>query len=120
MFPCDNFISKFNTTPTNFSREGSTTIRLNFENVKELDKCISEGYKAWVSGSPRSWRADGFLQDHSPIVITSRFGQDAAIAAQGNEEDEALNWDSERDYSKIAYLTIALATSIESVINSIS
>ena len=92
------------------------TIRLNFETVQKLDDLITHGYKTWVKGARDEWKADGFLKRHSPIVITSRFGQDAAIAARGNEEQEAVDWDSERDYSKIAYLTIALATSIESVI----
>jgi hypothetical protein len=86
---------------------------MNFENVKELDERIVDGYSQWVSNAPRHWKYDGFLQQNTPIVVTSRYGQNAAIAVPGNEEHEASNWESERDYSKIAYLTIALATSIE-------
>ncbi|KAI9429358.1 hypothetical protein H4582DRAFT_2150251 [Lactarius indigo] len=47
------------------------------------------------------------------IVVTSRYGQNAAIALAGNEDNEAESWDTERDYSKISYVTFALATSIE-------
>jgi len=86
---------------------------LNFEDVKTLDCLIVDGYSAWVNKAPSHWKADSFLQNHSPIVVTSRFGQNTGIAARGNEEHEAANWDSERDYSKIAFLTFALATSIE-------
>ncbi len=74
---------------------------------------IVEGYREWVEDAPESWKADGFLTKNSPIIVTSRFGQNAAIVLQGNEEEEAAMWNVERDYSKIAYLTIALATLIE-------
>ncbi|KAH8978979.1 hypothetical protein EDB83DRAFT_2537418 [Lactarius deliciosus] len=90
-----------------------SAIRLNFEDVRELDSLISNGYTNWVNNAPDTWTADGFLNRHSPIVVTSRFGQNAAIATPGNEEYEAESWNSERDYSKIAFLTFALATSIE-------
>lgn len=93
------------------SNEGD--IRLNFEDVKALDANIVTGYQAWVAAAPRHWKADGFLEKNSPIVITSRFGQNAAIAVMGNEEREAALWDLQRDYSKIAFLTFALATPIE-------
>lgn len=88
-------------------------IRLNFENAKMLDRNIVEGYRNWVENAPDDWKTDGFLQGNCPIIITSRFRQNAAIAVLGNEETEAESWDLQRDYSKIAFLTVALATSIE-------
>jgi hypothetical protein len=88
-------------------------IRLNVENVKELSNEIIKGYDNWVKNAPQSWKADGFLERNSPIVITSRFGQNTPIAVLGNEEREADSWDTDRDYTKIAFMTIALATSIE-------
>ncbi|KAI9452142.1 hypothetical protein BJY52DRAFT_1226308 [Lactarius psammicola] len=74
-------------------------IKLNFEMVKRLDHLIVEGYDEWVREAPAHWKTDGFMENHSPIVVTSRW--------------EAANWDMERDYSKIGYVTFALATSIE-------
>jgi hypothetical protein len=74
-----------------------------------------EGYDEWVNQAPESWRVDGFLEDNSPIVVTSRFGQNARIAVPGNEAEEADAWQSERDYSKFAFLTVAIANSIEYV-----
>ncbi|KAI9442798.1 hypothetical protein BJY52DRAFT_1229143 [Lactarius psammicola] len=70
-------------------------IKLNFEMVKRLDHLIVEGYDEWVREAPAHWKTDGFMENHSPIV------------------GEAANWDMERDYSKIGYVTFALATSIE-------
>jgi hypothetical protein len=76
---------------------------------------IVDGYETWVRNAPEHWKTDGFLQDNSPVVVTSRFGQNARIAVPGNEEEEAEAWNLERDYSRISYLTFALATSIEFV-----
>jgi hypothetical protein len=89
------------------------TIKLNMELLKELDDLIVAGYDDWVDAAPDAWKCDGFLIDNSPIVVTSRYGQNAAIALEGNTRAEARAWDRDRDYSKIAYLTVAIATSIE-------
>ena len=80
-----------------------------------FDHKISAGYREWVQGAPDSWKVDGFITHNSPIVVTSCFGQNAAIALEGNEDAEAQAWDRARDYSKIAFLTVAIATSIQYV-----
>ena len=79
----------------------------------ELDKFIVDGYNQWVDEAPGHWKADGFLSHRVPIVVTSRFGQNSRITSVGYEEQEAHNWELDRDYSKIAFLTVAIATSIE-------
>ena len=86
---------------------------MNFEELRDLDDRIVEGYDVWVSNAPPKWKADRFLQDHSPIVVTSRFGQNSRIAVGGQEDQEAEAWNIERDYSRISYLTFALATSLK-------
>jgi hypothetical protein len=73
---------------SNQSRD-DTIIRLNFEEVKDLDSLIAQGYQDWVQNAPANWNADGFLQQCSPIVVTSHFGQNARIATSGNEHAEA-------------------------------
>ena len=89
------------------------SIRLNFENVKCLDSLVLEGYKDWVENAPDHWRIDGFIDKRSPIVVTSRFGQNARIAVPGKEDEESNAWGLERDFSKLAFFTFALATSIK-------
>ncbi|KAH9028468.1 hypothetical protein EDB83DRAFT_2678647 [Lactarius deliciosus] len=89
------------------------TIKLNQRNTEKLDELISEGYKEWVENAPNSWKKDGFLEKHSPIVVTSRYGQNVEIAEGGNKTREASHWNKERDYSKVAFTTVALATLIE-------
>lgn len=73
------------------------------------------GYQDWVNKAPVYWNKDGFLRKNSPILITSRYGQNASIALPNNELNEANAWDRERKYSKVAFLTFAIATSIEYV-----
>jgi hypothetical protein len=90
-----------------------TTMKLNFEEVQCLDKLVVDGYDAWVDGAPDGWKVDGFLEGRSPIVVTSRFGQNARIATPGNEAQEAEDWQQERDFSKLAFFTFAIATSIK-------
>ena len=91
------------------------TIRLNVELLAQLDNLIVAGFDEWVDASPDAWRRDRFLTDNSPIVVTSCYGQNAAIALEGNRRAEAAGWDRDRDYSKIAFLTVAIATSIQYV-----
>ncbi|KAI9433362.1 hypothetical protein H4582DRAFT_2061155 [Lactarius indigo] len=89
------------------------TIKLNQRNARQLDELMLEGYEEWVENAPSSWKKDGFLEKHSPIVVTSRYGQNVEIGEVGNEKVEASNWEKERDYSKVAFTTVALATLIE-------
>jgi hypothetical protein len=86
---------------------------MNFEDVRCLDKEIVAGYDGWVDEAPDDWKVDGFLQERSPIVVTSRFGQNTEIAGWGNEEEEAEEWQRERDFSKLSFITFAIATSIK-------
>ena len=88
-------------------------INLNFEDLQRLDTYIVQDYDDWVENAPDHWKVDGFLQNKSPIVVTSRFGQNARIATRGNETREASAWQLEQDYSKLAFVTFAIATSIE-------
>jgi len=91
---------------------------LNFEAVRRLHNVIARDYRSWANNAPQAWKKDNFLSSNSPILITSRFGQNASIALPDNNENEADDWNRERDYSKVAFLTFALATSIEFVISS--
>jgi hypothetical protein len=88
-------------------------IRLNFEELESLDEVLVGSFDGWVRDAPEDWKADGFLVDNAPIVVTSCFGQNARIVVPGNEGQEARNWYEDRDYNKIAFLTVALATSIK-------
>jgi hypothetical protein len=93
---------------------------MNMKYLKQLDEELVSGFHDWVKDAPDHWKADGFLTNNSPIVITSCFGQNAPIGLEGEEDAEAAAWDRDRDFSKIAFLTVAIATSIECASRSIS
>ena len=102
--------------PSFFRQDPS--ISLNFEDVRTLHNLIARGYHNWVNNAPQSWTSDNFLNKNAPILITSCYGQNASIALPQNSQNEAGAWDRERDYSKVAFLTFALATSIEYAVSS--
>lgn len=89
------------------------SIRLNLEDLKNLDNILIHGFSDWVNNAPENWKLDGFITQNSPVLVTSRYGQNAAIALEGNNAEEAAAWDRDRDYSKVAFLTVAIATSIK-------
>jgi hypothetical protein len=88
-------------------------IKLNFEELSELDSLVVAGYDDWVDNAPDRWKVDGFLKKNKPILVTSRYGQNARIAILGNESQEAESWQAERDFSKLSYFTFAIATSVK-------
>lgn len=99
-----------------FSVREEQKIKLNFEDLRDFDALLVRGYDDWVENAPEHWKADGFLSGNSPVVVTSRYGQNAEIALPNNQQREAVSWELDRDYSKIAFLTFALATKIECVL----
>jgi hypothetical protein len=94
-------------------RAENRPIRLNLEDVKSLDVAMVEGYEEWKENAPATWQTDGLFRKNVPIVITSLFGQNTRIAVPENEAEEGVMWNAERDFSKVSFLTFALATSIE-------
>ncbi|KAF8263447.1 hypothetical protein EI94DRAFT_1703978 [Lactarius quietus] len=91
----------------------SGKVSLNLEEAKALDGEMKTNYKTWVEKAPEKWKIDGFLEGHPLIVVTSRFGQNTTIRMRAGEREEAEQWEREHDFSKLAYVTVALVTSIE-------
>jgi hypothetical protein len=58
--------------------------------------------------APETWKEDGFLVERFPICITSRYGQDQEIGI--DPEAEGANWYYDRDFSRIRFLNVAIAT----------
>jgi hypothetical protein len=68
-------------------------------------------YKTWISNAPEEYRYDGWFSGRKPIAITSRYGQNQPIGLETEiEEEESNNWDTQRDWSKLKYVTVAIAT----------
>jgi hypothetical protein len=85
--------------------------------MKNLDKAIIQHYDTWVADAPLEYTQDNFFSSRVPVAITSRFGQNQQLAESiEDRRQERLNWRQDRDYSKIRYLTIAIASHIRSVL----
>ena len=81
---------------------------MNLRALQRLDDEIRKGYGSWVMRAPDEYKADKFFLDRVPVIITSRYGQNQQLGHQ--PEDEVENWKRDREWSKIRFVTVALAT----------
>ena len=86
------------------SRKGS--IELKAPDVNRWHEKIVQNYHSYFAGAPSYWDKDFFLSSE-PISIVYRYGQNIPISSQ-----EASLWAGERDYKKIQFVSIALATQL--------
>ena len=85
---------------------------LRLVDVKKLHRAM-QNYNAWVENAPDSYKTDNFLATHVPITITSRYGQNQPL---GTNTQETLRWWAQlRDFTKLRFICIAIATDIGSV-----
>ena len=90
-------------------------IQLRLCDLKALDRLVVSEWEEWVDKAPAYWKADGFLTSRVPISVSSRFGQNQPIGNASTLEAQALRWDEERDYSKIQFVSMAVATDVRCV-----
>jgi hypothetical protein len=70
-------------------------------------------WEEWIANSP--WSDDPFLTDRLPVGVSVRYGQDIPIcrSLQPNALQRELDqWDTDRIWRRLRYLTFALATHI--------
>ena len=92
------------------NRERNNAIHLTLRQLKALDDTIRREFDRWIRRAPESYK-DHFLSTRYPVAITSLYGQNQPRALDGEEEEEEFgNWTRNRDFSRIKYLNIALAT----------
>lgn len=81
--------------------------------MKRLDAEIVKSYAGWIAAAPEAYKAEDVFPGRVPVAITSRFGQNQQLASSVElRNEERGNWARDRDYSRIRYLTLALATHI--------
>lgn len=86
-------------------------INLNFATLKNLDQAIVELYEDWIENAPGQYTEDGFFPTRRPVAVTSRFGQNQKLAdTEELRVEERGNWSRECDYTRIRFITLALAT----------
>ncbi len=85
---------------------------LNLEKLRDLDNAICEGYDTWVDGAPPEYTDDKFFRERVPIIITTTYGQNQRLGCESPAEikEELVSWKNDRDFEKIRFMTVALAT----------
>jgi hypothetical protein len=102
-------------------RERGQAVYLNLQAMKRLDQMILRSYAEWITGAPEEYKTEDMFSTRKPVTITSIFGQNQELASSvelRNEEHD--NWERDRDYARIRYLTLVLATHIRSVFPHVS
>jgi hypothetical protein len=70
-------------------------------------------FEEWVINAPESYKEDIFLMERTPLVITSRYGQNQSIGVQDEDANaDEQNWELEQDFALIRYITVAIATHV--------
>lgn len=85
---------------------------LTLNDLKLLNTYIKSRWARFVSRAPEAWRTDGWMDNHSPISMFLRFGQNQNLGAldEDDRNHEAMEFEKTRDYTQIRFLSMALAT----------
>ena len=103
-------------TSISYLREQGQCVYLNLQAMKRLDRMITRSYADWVEDAPEEYKSDCMLTPRLPVAITLRFRQNEELASSVKlQQEEHDNWDRDWDYTRIRYLTLALATHIQYV-----
>ncbi|KAH7920877.1 hypothetical protein BV22DRAFT_1179673 [Leucogyrophana mollusca] len=88
------------------------TLELTLDDTRLLHNRIVDCWDDWVTDAPRSWKEDSWLTRINPLSIACKYGQNQPIvnANAGVVAVEAANWDRERDYKNIRYVSMAIAS----------
>lgn len=91
---------------------------MSFAQAVQADRVFEEVYQQFVAGMPQEWKADRFFLDHTPILVSMRYGQNEVIAVDSTPaamEAEAHRWNIDRRWDRIRTFNYALATHIRYV-----
>ncbi len=90
------------------SCHSTRVLDLNLEKLRLLDRAIRHRYVTWVDKAPEGYTEDNFFKERIPIIVTTTYGQNQQLGREPGEE--SINWGRDRDYSKVRFMTVALAT----------
>lgn len=99
---------------TDYTHRSDQDHEFRLVDVNAFHTGIVDLYQAWVYNAPHEWKTDGFLENNIPISIAARYGQNQPLLLSDAVTAESNNWLQERNYTKIRYMTIAIATHIRS------
>lgn len=96
-----------------YSQEHSLSLRLT--DVQAFDQQWSGTWATFVHNMPSAWKQDSFFLEHTPIVMSCRYGQNQPVGLPNTLVDAARQWNEERHWEDIKYVSMAIATHFEYV-----
>ena len=93
-------------------REFHNGITLTHKQLVLFNQAIKTNYHGWIESLPDQYKVDGFFLECQPISITCCFGQNQPFAVNPHYHADQPAWSKERDYRKIRYVSVAIATHI--------
>ena len=88
---------------------------MSLNQVKRLNTQIKQSYQNWISDAPEEYLSDMWFRSRIPVAVTSRYGQNQPIGLETmNDDEESYTWDTLRDWSRLKYVTVAVATHLRS------
>lgn len=92
---------------------GRCGLQLNHESMVRFNESFSKMWVRWVNESP--WANDDFLKNRTPVGVTIRYGQNVPISLSSERDSvrmERNQWDEQRRWENLRFVTFALATHI--------
>lgn len=83
--------------------------------VRKLGRLIVSDWDAWLRSAPPEYRLH-VPRTHHLLVAGSLYGQDQILFNTNNAEEAlatAMQWQKERPYDKLLYLSVALASHVQ-------
>jgi hypothetical protein len=90
--------------------------------IRQLNDIMEDTYDEWVANAPSGFFKNSFFRDSKPIIISCVVGQNQPICSPDIDSIrlEKRMWAEDRDYSKIKYFSLAIASHTKSVMSSLS
>jgi len=98
-------------TDPHFNLSSKRELCFTYSQVSALDRQIKDTFDEWVEAAPVSYTSDDFIVNRTPIIITSRYGQNQELQLDDEGfETEARSWSQYRRCRAMHYMTIAIAS----------
>ncbi|KAH9828613.1 uncharacterized protein C8Q71DRAFT_912237 [Rhodofomes roseus] len=87
-------------------------IELTHEDVVHIDDTFEAEWRTFVHEMPAAWKKDKFFIHHKPIIMSQRYGQNTPIAVENAIDRETQQWQEERAWGAMKYVSMAVATEL--------
>jgi hypothetical protein len=101
---------------SNFDCSQMHNLELRLGDATRLHNLIRTEYVSFFDDAPADWREDNFFSENMPISVTCRYGQNLPVGDLNSTDEEAAQWNQDRNYSKLRTVSFAIASDITYVL----